>query len=633
MAGFFAAINSHQSAVDADLANRLMVGLEHYGDDEGCLLSEESAVVGLHLNKRERQNLSSQLVESDCSELFVFDGRIDNRKSLIQDNDFQALATEFTLTELYNLSDAELLFAWVKCFAGERLQSVVGPFVFVFIDSSTGSVIAARDPMGGRAASYCTVEGSVYFASDETIFSNLEGFTYKLSEPKVARHLLMMLEDQPESFIDDVEVVRPGEIVRWGKGIFSRRRYYKPRFDKAVYEQSLATNAREFRRLFDQAVKRRIPEDGTHFKGQDKPRKEKVGIMLSGGLDSVPVAISASQQLVSSEAELTAFSWCFPETPEADETHLSAPLCDSLGMTQVKIDCDAEPPQLTQDFPVDPRVPFSMPFVAYQVATLKRAAQADISIILSGMHGDLLYAGAKDVIYRALMKGQVRLAIKEFRVLTTLVGSYMEAIKRYLVLPLLPQAMLSRRRVIRQRHNPTIKRMLRDSLGQKLVGRTHWLMTESTLFPRPEQYQKLFDGSAGEDAMHARFIEAPYAIERRYPLRDLELCEFVLSVPSEQLYHRGQMRPILKEAFRSEIPKSIAERNDKTLFVKPILKQIEADQSLKASLQHQEKHWAHFVKDCYFNDADEKYELRQLALWRCAYYNFWTGRTRVLFNT
>ncbi len=88
MAGFFAAINSHQSAVDADLANRLMVGLEHYGDDEGCLLSEESAVVGLHLNKRERQNLSSQLVESDCSELFVFDGRIDNRKSLIQDNDF-----------------------------------------------------------------------------------------------------------------------------------------------------------------------------------------------------------------------------------------------------------------------------------------------------------------------------------------------------------------------------------------------------------------------------------------------------------------------------------------------------------------------------------------------------------------
>jgi hypothetical protein len=174
---------------------------------------------------------------------------------------------------------------------------------------------------------------------------------------------------------------------------------------------------------------------------------------------------------------------------------------------------------------------------------------------------------------------------------------------------------------------------LRDSLGQKLVGRTHWLMTESTLFPRPEQYQKLFDGSAGEDAMHARFIEAPYAIERRYPLRDLELCEFVLSVPSEQLYHLGQMRPILKEAFRSEIPKSIAERNDKTLFVKPILKQIEADQSLKASLQHQEKHWAHFVKDCYFNDADEKYELRQLALWRCAYYNFWTGRTRVLFNT
>ena len=121
-------------------------------------------------------------------------------------------------------------------------------------------------------------------------------------------------------------------------------------------------------------------------------------------------------------------------------------------------------------------------------------------------------------------------------------------------------------------------------------------------------------------------MEAGYGVERRYPFRDRSLCEFMLSVPSEHLFSLGKVRPIIKEAFKDELPAVLLERNSKTLFVAPIVKniaarQIELKRELKANL-----YWKEYVKECYIDQVDSAKPLSMLALWRCAYYNFWHTR-------
>lgn len=602
MSAFFAAIDHQQTEFDAPLAARLLAPLERYGCDQGTLTLDRNVAVGQHVSQAERHSGEIKLITTDAGEYFLFDGRVDNRSELLEE------LTSVGIALPLDVGDARLFQTWFARFGAARLQTVVGPFSFVLLNPDSGCIDAARDPMGGRGLSYC-IEGSlVCFATDESVYSCIDGFPPAFCQDKLARHLLLMMDDEPKSFLANAQVVRPGEMLRYQDGVVSRRRYYRAQFDPQVYRQGLAENAQRFRQLFDQAVQRRLNTAGV------------TGIMLSGGLDSVPLAISAQRQSIRPQSELVAFSWVFPQTPEADESHISAPLCHQLNVARLTIDCDATPPRLIAGLPVDPRVPFSLPFVAYQKATLERAQAQGVTVMLTGMHGDLLYLGAKDVVYRALAKGRWRLALAEFLRLRQLSGSTLVAIKRYLLMPLGAFQWAS---TLIPKANPRIQRMLSASLANSVSKHPHWLHTESLAFPRPEQYQKLFDAFAGEDALHARFNGAPHGVEYRYPLRDRELCEFVLSVPSEQLYHLGEVRPLLKRAFAAELPDAVAQRNDKTLFTAPVIKQIEADHSLLTELEEGETQWSQYVKKSYFSDPQENYDLRQLALWRCAYYNFW----------
>ena len=61
-----------------------------------------------------------------------------------------------------------------------------------------------------------------------------------------------------------------------------------------------------------------------------------------------------------------------------------------------------------------------------------------------------------------------------------------------------------------------------------------------------------------------------HSIESRVPLLDHPLIEFVASVPADVKFKDGQMKQMLKRAYKDDIPREIHERRDKMGFPVPL---------------------------------------------------------------
>ena len=178
----------------------------------------------------------------------------------------------------------------------------------------------------------------------------------------------------------------------------------------------------------------------------------------------------------------------------------------------------------------------------------------------------------------------------------------------------------------RSRRNNAADDILQPHIVKQLLAseyREDFLAKESRNAVRPQQWQVILGASAGNDAAIGRFLEAKYAIERRYPFRDRDLCEFMLAIPSRQLELNRAKRPIVKRAFLAEFPEQMAKRNIKAYFAEVILNGLRNDSQNRTWGNTVSREWSYYVKECYFDSKGEKNHLLEVVKWRCGYYDYW----------
>lgn len=61
-----------------------------------------------------------------------------------------------------------------------------------------------------------------------------------------------------------------------------------------------------------------------------------------------------------------------------------------------------------------------------------------------------------------------------------------------------------------------------------------------------------------------------HGLESRVPLLDHPLVEFLATVPADVKFEGGQMKQLLKTAYRDVLPRSVIERRDKMGFPVPL---------------------------------------------------------------
>lgn len=223
----------------------------------------------------------------------VLDGRIDNRAEILS----MASVRETGQDDARAIADA---YAEV----GEGvLARLAGDYALLLWDGVSRRLLAVRDVFGMRPLHYCrtragwTVASELRALAPEVASRPDEGYTAELLAGRVTSVTATML--------DGVQRVPPGSVVELTTTRTQTRRIVVLGGDDPDHRPVKVLHE-EFVHLLDQAVRCRLRTS------------TRVGVMLSGGLDSTTVYLSA--RAIDGDVD----AWTIDQRPESSETAAAA---------------------------------------------------------------------------------------------------------------------------------------------------------------------------------------------------------------------------------------------------------------------------------------------------------------------
>lgn len=585
-------VNLDGRPFDPEVAANMCAQLDCFGHDGKELLVKGHYALAYqrHWTVPEEVGERQPLYDRDLDVWLLWHGRLDNRSQLF---------SRLGLQPDSSLSDAALVLAAYKHFGETIFADLIGPFVLVLFYPRTNHLIALRDCMGGRYLVYRLQQDILLLSTFEMALVAHPSVNYEIAADKALKLLSNQMDAEPQSMIKGLTPLRPGQRLRVKNTRLSKDQFYLPDPELRTRLAGNAQYAEQFKYLLTQAVNRRLRANGT------------VGSMLSGGLDSVPMSITAAQSLQAKGQDLQAYSWVFDQHPQADERRYSNGVCEDFDIQAHWILCDEIRPRFDSELAAHPLLPFGNPYIAWQQALFAKAQSQRTQILLSGMGGDMLYAGTNRLILELFFGAQWRPAIKHASFALRQLG-VKQFLQRYVLDYRQPSQYLDL-------DNPL---WVADSAKGALSKSKWWLAEWAKSARRPRQYAHVLSSLEGEDAHYGRHLDARYQIERRYPYRDRDLAEFMLSIPSDQLFFNQHARPIVRRAFRQQMREEMRARSGKAEFASVIDAAIKRDTEVQNWLNQGDQAWRKFVSEQYVKKTEQNSQLRLIS-WHCAYYQWW----------
>jgi len=535
--------------------------------------------------------------------LLAFDGRLDNRDEIARALDLEAA--------LGSLSDADLVLrAWLA-FGEGALGHLLGPFALIVADPRHRTLWLARDPTGHRGLAFHLGAELLLAASDESAIAADPRVGRELDEAMVALYFSLEERTGGRTFFRRIEQILPGELLRVTPERAERRLFYQPQPECAIRRPE------EWQEIFlhtlREATRCRLRSRGP------------VGILLSGGLDSTPIAALARQARPA--GTLHSFTWTFERHPSCDERAYVAETVARYALEAHQIPCDDAGPlafagKEGRDWPVHPGTPEQNAYRLFHQRSYAAAQAAGVPVLLSGMGGDQLYSGADSFAAEYLREGRFALLTREllwhWRQSKLRLGAFRD---------LVPASLVWRRRRRRRAHN-----------APWLTAQALALLPQDPPWPpwasrarRPEQVMRLFDPTNAHGINVEWYYSLRLGVATRYPWRDRRILELFLQLPIDQLRFRDEKRPILRQALRFYLPPKVAERALKTSF-EPVFRQSlfeEHRMLVSALLDHPNAAWPGFVAKRFLENARLRVSspLDALMIWMCVAFELWLRRS------
>lgn len=490
----------------------------------------------------------------------------DGRFSLVYNGEiynYKELRTELEISGVVFTSrgDAEVLLEALIKWGEKALPRLRGMFAFAFVDSITKDVLIARDSLGIKPVYYMTVSDQFYFCSEikqltavptwsaQPNFEVLASFLFWGTSDIGSQTSFSGVNSLPGGHLIKLNGLQPTryEIHKWASFVNSKF--------KGTYEEAVLA----FSKIFSETI-------GFHLRS-DVP----IGSCLSGGLDSSAIVSSAHHWFGSeilNHVTVTASS----EDPRIDETKYAKIVSDQVGATAVLV-C----PQRSELWALLPTIawhqdePIASSSIYAQWKVFEAARNSEIKVMLDGQGGDEVLAGYDSFVNIRLMELLIHAHFGEFwneyknfskahrtslqgfagtivsasgsRRLMTAVGKLMgksELNPKHSLGPKLRESLS-----LRSPFQPSRKR-------NKSVGDLSVDMLTRTSLPKLLRYE---DRSS-----------MAHGIEARVPFCDLELVNFLLSLPSQYLIDKNGTKRILRSALDGIIPQEILNRQDKVGF-------------------------------------------------------------------
>ncbi len=549
----------------SDLAP-VMAALRHHGPDGQHVATAGPCAMGYQhfaaLPAAEDHTGPWTCRDTGC--LVMFCGRIDNRGDLIA-----------SLGSKGNVRDEAL--AW-QCFLAngeEGLGNLIGRFILVAWDPRNQSLLLARDALGDEPLYYALERNRLVAASEPWAVQVALPGRPEADPEKITDYLAHRWPSNGHTFFTGVRELLPGHHARVSqRGWFCRQHWqFTPDDHWAGAPEETVHEA--FRERLREAVSARLRTD------------HKVGISLSGGLDSTSVAVSAPDPRA-----LTSFSWRFDRFRDSDEGSSLEAVLASTGLRHVSVPGD----DLYTHFDAAGRPdglglngPHTNTVHRLKQTLYRTAAEQGCRVVLTGDAADELYLGRNYWLRDLVRHHQLH---RHGNVVRSFMGDLVKVNgEAWLALRMLAGNQIGFRRYLTKR---------KPAWMSPRAWHRWPAYAPTPLVPATLSGEVSYDYAIGAyRATYATYeldANAASGVDRRSPYRDRRVVEFLLQLPAWFYSRPPRYKVLVRDAFASRLPDAVlrqGKRGSLAIMLQPGL--VEARARVTRLLEN-EPGWRDFLE-------------------------------------
>jgi asparagine synthase (glutamine-hydrolysing) len=278
LSGIVGIFHRNGAPVDRARLENLVDFLSYRGPDALAVWSEGSVGLGHALLGTTREALSErQPAKLDARFWITSDARLDCRAELLAE--LRGSGREIAS----NAPDSELILRAYAMWGTPCVDHLRGDFSFAIWDARTKQLFCARDHFGIKPFYYAQLGDFFLFSNTLNCIRLHPDVSGELNETAIGDFLLFgMNYDNTTTTFRDIQRLPPAHWLTFSARDFKIRRYWTPPTDGRIRYSRNSDYVEHFQALLQSAV-------------ADRLRTNRVGILLSGGLDSSSVAAVAKE--------------------------------------------------------------------------------------------------------------------------------------------------------------------------------------------------------------------------------------------------------------------------------------------------------------------------------------------------
>jgi asparagine synthase (glutamine-hydrolysing) len=469
----------------------------------------------------------------------VFDGRLDNRDTLAV-----RLTGRDRSLDTPPASDAELVLRAYDAWGADCATRLLGDFAFCIWDEQRQALTCGRDHFGVKPLYYARKGSTLVVSSALRGVRRHPAVTPRLNDAAIGDFLVFGLSVEPDQtpFADVARLPAAHRLTAGHSSTVVARYWNLPPADLIRYDDP-RDYVEQFATLLRVAV-------------ADRVRTDRVGLLLSGGLDSSSIAAMAAASVPDGAAasRLRAFTVVYDTLMRDEEPRFSALVARSLGIEQVQMPGDDYQPYQRWESDALPPEPSLEALTAVMGDLLDRAS-AHGPVVLTGEGGDpmLLPSSLTAQLGRVPLRHLVRDLWRSRRL--------------GIVPPLGIRSRLTRSMDPLDAVPEWLAQPLLATFDPRSRSREVWSRRLANRGPRADAVNDATDGwwTSTFEGLDPGATGRP--VEVRYPYFDVRLASFALRLPS---FPWCLDKAITRSAMRGRLPEQVRLRPKSPLAGDPV---------------------------------------------------------------
>jgi asparagine synthase (glutamine-hydrolysing) len=553
MSGFAGVVSGDGEPVDPELLRRMAGRLAFRGPDASVVRMLQGAGFCFTLMRTgPAPQAEEQPLNLDGREWLIgdirLDGREDLRKSLSQTcQGIPAMAT-----------DEELALRTWQLYGEASGDVLMGDYAFAVWDAAAKRLVCMRDVIGGRILFHGQAGNRFCFSNTLDALRVIPGLDLRLDPVFIGDFLLQgWCSDAERTVHRGIRRLKPGHLLEFQNGVLASRRIADLPVREPLKYRRAGEYVEHFQSLLLSSVGACVPHD-------------RVAFFLSGGMDSTSVAATASRGMSREGlvANSRAYTVDFRPIFDDEEAKFAQRAAEHLGVPiEIMQVGDERPFACWTDTSLRYPEPLHEPFQSSHVR-MCRQVSSFARVALSGDGGDDILTGKAVPYARYLMKRGELLEIGRS------LGGFLWRKKR---LPVLGTGLRGRFRKWRKGEKSTaaLPVWLRSEFAREM-GLRHKLveLQRDSTSAHPFHGRGYASLSQGYWASVLEEDDAAWtgvALERRAPLLNRRLVEFLLRVPPVPWC---MDKELLRVAMRGVLPEEVRTRPKTPLRQEPFAAQV-----------------------------------------------------------